>query len=101
MQLLRDNLSAEQLEEFARQRSFLVTGGQSGRRYRIRRGWSMNIDEINEAGEVLRTWCFYPTGRLSTGDVMLAQKIALELFELEALALAHSMPGSAHLHRIT
>jgi hypothetical protein len=61
----------------------------------------MNIDEIDHTGEVIRTLCFYPRGRLSAGDVMLAQKVALELFEQEALAIAHSLPRSAHFHRIT
>jgi hypothetical protein len=42
-------------------------------------------------GAVARTWCFYPEGRLSKGDVMLAQKVALETFEGEALKIANSV----------
>jgi hypothetical protein len=34
-------------------------------------------------------WCFVPKGSLVTGDVMLAQKIALETFECRALAVAN------------
>lgn len=88
-ELLRSNLSAQQRREFDQQRRFEVRGGSTGHRYRIRRGWSMNIDEIDGRGAVLRTWCFYPKGRLSVGDIMLAQKIALETFELEALEVGN------------
>ena len=35
-----------------------------------------------------------PEGRLPLGDNILAQKIALELFELEALKIAHKDPLS-------
>jgi hypothetical protein len=33
-----------------------------------------------------------PEGHLAIGDVMLAQKIALELFENDALKIAHKVP---------
>ena len=36
-------------------------------------------------------WCFFPEGNLVTGDVMLAQKVALELFETDALKIANKM----------
>jgi hypothetical protein len=39
-------------------------------------------------------WCFVPKGYLVPGDVMLAQKIALERDELAALAVANRIsPG--------
>jgi hypothetical protein len=34
-------------------------------------------------------WCFEPQGGLAPGDVLLAQKIALETMEREALAVAN------------
>ena len=34
-------------------------------------------------------WCFVPDGDLVAGDVMLAQKIALETNERSALSVAH------------
>jgi hypothetical protein len=88
-ELLRSNLNPQQLDQFDRERTFEVKGGATGRQYRIRRGWSMNIDEINPRGEVVKTWCFYPKGRLCVGDVLLAQKVALETFELEALKVGN------------
>ena len=49
----------------------------------------MNVHEIDEAGRVKLGLCFFPKGSLVTGDVMLAQKIALETFERRALAVAN------------
>jgi hypothetical protein len=50
----------------------------------------MNIFEIDHAGQVLGGWCFVPSNDLVAGDVMLAQKIALETNERGALAVAKS-----------
>jgi hypothetical protein len=49
----------------------------------------MNIEELAADGYVTQRWCFAPEGTFATGDVMLAQKIALETFELDALAIAN------------
>jgi hypothetical protein len=38
----------------------------------------MNIHELDGAGRPRVGWCFAPKGYLVAGDVMLAQKIALE-----------------------
>jgi len=53
----------------------------------------MNIDELDSAGNKVCEWCFLPEGNLAAGDVMLAQKIALETFESEALAIANQGGG--------
>ena len=87
--LLLENLSPAQRRQFAALGSFEVVGGKTGRRYRIRHGVSMNIEQLDEKGRRVCSWCFFPAGRLAAGDVMLAQKMALELFELEALAVAN------------
>ena len=88
-ELLKSNLNPRQVDQFNRERVFEVYGGATGRHYRIRRGWSMNIDEIGTGGSVVKTWCFYPKGWLCVGDVLLAQKVALETFELEALGVGN------------
>jgi hypothetical protein len=49
----------------------------------------MNLDELDERGTRTAAWCFGPEGELPIGDVMLAQKIALENNERAALALAN------------
>jgi hypothetical protein len=90
LRLLREWLSPEQLAQFEEKGYFDVIGCHSGRRYRIRNGSSMNIHEIDHTGQVLGGWCFVPNNYLVTGDVMLAQKIALETDERGALAVAKS-----------
>jgi hypothetical protein len=49
----------------------------------------MNIHELDGAGRPHVGWCFAPKGHLVAGDVMLAQKIALETDERGALAIAN------------
>jgi hypothetical protein len=87
--LLRSWLSSEQAELWDSHRHFYVVGSDTGRRYRIKYGRSMNIDELDTGGNVVNRWCFGPQGNLAIGDVMLAQKIALETIEIEALAKAN------------
>ena len=40
-------------------------------------------------GRRVRVLCFMPEGRVPLGDVLLAQKVALELFEADALRVAN------------
>lgn len=87
-ELLCGHLSCNQLAAFRERGRFEVVGGDSGRRYVIRDAARPNVDEINEKGECARAWCFEPIGKLARGDILLAQKIALECFESEALLLA-------------
>ena len=89
LKLLRGWLSPEQLAQYDAKSYFDVTGCDSGRRYRIRHGTSMNINEIDHAGHPGACWCFVPDTSLVAGDVMLAQKIALETDERSALAVAN------------
>jgi hypothetical protein len=79
LRLLREWLSPEQRAQFDAKGYFDVTGCDSGRRYRIRRGINMNVYEIDQAGRPRAGWCFVPDANLVTGDIMLAQKIALEI----------------------
>jgi hypothetical protein len=90
--LLRRWLSAEQRAQFDALGFFDVVGCNTGKRYRIHYGQSANIREIDEAGNPKMGWCFVPKGYLVAGDVMLAQKIALETDELAALAVANRLP---------
>jgi hypothetical protein len=91
LRLLTENLTPAQRGQYENGQYFDVSGGTSGNRYRIRHGRSMNIDQLDKWGQRVCGWCFVPQGRLVTGDVMLAQKVALELFEPEALHVAHKI----------
>jgi hypothetical protein len=89
LELLKEWLSPEQFAQYDAKSYFEVTGCHSGKRYRISRGTSMNIHELDSAGRPRVGWCFAPKGYLVAGDVMLAQKIALETDERGALAVAN------------
>jgi hypothetical protein len=92
IKLLREWLSPEQFAQYDARSYFEVTGCRSGTRYRISHGTSMNIHELDGAGHPHVGWCFAPKGHLVAGDVMLAQKIALETDERGALTVANRFP---------
>ncbi|EHR01130.1 hypothetical protein [Bradyrhizobium sp. WSM471] len=87
--LLRDWLSPDQRAQFDDEGYFEVTGSHTGRRYRIHQGTMGNVLELDEERQPKTGWCFIPERPLAVGDVMLAQKIALETDEAAVLALAH------------
>ena len=89
MTLLREWLSPTQRAQFDSSKYFDVVGCESGRRYRIHYGRVTNVHEIDRAGQPVTGWCFVPSGELVAGDVMLAQKIALETNEQATLAVAN------------
>jgi hypothetical protein len=92
LQLLREWLSPAQLAQLEAHGYFEVTGCDSGKRYRIHHGLAMNINEIDPAGIPRTGLCIVPSAPLVAGDVMLAQKIALETNERGALAVAKNFP---------
>jgi hypothetical protein len=87
--LLKEWLSPEQRACYERFRYFDVIGSDTGTRYRIHHGTQTNIEELGHTGQRVCKWCFVPEGDLIAGDVMLAQKIALETNERGALSVAH------------
>lgn len=96
--LLREWLSPKQLAQYDAFHYFDVTGCHSGKRYRIRHGTAMNINELDEIGRPTAGWCFLPRDCLAAGDVMLAQKIALETNEWGALAVAKNFTPRRSAH---
>jgi hypothetical protein len=89
-QLLREWLSPEQRAQYDAHSYFEVKGCHTGNRYRIRHGMGTNAYELDDAGRPRAGWCFVPKDYLVAGDVMLAQKIALETDERGALAVANN-----------
>ena len=83
--LLINNLSSAQRHQFDQHNFFDGVESKSGARYRIRHGHMMNVERFDENGQRLVKLCFAPRGRLLVGDIMLAQKLALELFEPDAI----------------
>jgi hypothetical protein len=88
MRLLRAHLTPAQRQQFERCRFFEVVGSQTGRRYRVHGTHVINVEELDASGCCTRRLCFSPCGHLPLGDMLLAQKISLELFEDAALAVA-------------
>jgi hypothetical protein len=87
--LLRRWLSPAQLLQYERTGLFDVVGSDTGKRYRIHRHAQMNIEELDERGAYVTTWCFAPEGKLPVEDIMLAQKVALETDERAVLGIAN------------
>ena len=82
--LLRENLSAAQLAELVAQNRFTLRTLQpdgSQRIYRIERGRSRNIAEVDDVGAVIRRLCAHPVEAVPDADTMLAQKLWLEADE--------------------
>ena len=97
LQLLRRWLSPAQRTQYGQRGYFEVLGGETGSRYRIYTGTSTNVCEIDENGRPKVGLCFLPRGDLPIGDVMLAQKIALESCETSALAVARKFTPNGFL----
>ena len=87
--LLLANLTPRQQRQYMRDRHFDVIGGASGTRYRLWHCFQQNVEELDADGRRRWIWCFHPRETLVVGDVLLAQKTALELFEPEAIRIAH------------
>ena len=90
LRLMRGWLSTCQREQFDKSGYFDVVGCRTGRKYRIYHSVPPpNVFEIDDAGGRTMGLCFAPVGPLAPGDVMLAQKIALETDEQSVLATAN------------
>jgi hypothetical protein len=91
--LLAEWLSPAQLAQYRRKGHFEVRGCHSGKRYRIRFDHQLNVDELDDHDRTVAVWCFGPEGQLPIGDIMLAQKIALETNEYASLKVANGNPA--------
>jgi hypothetical protein len=65
--LRKEWLSPAQRSRFERYGHFEVIGARTGKRYRIRHNRVVNIDELDERGTQVATWCFGPEGSLPRG----------------------------------
>lgn len=97
LRLLRESLSPAQREQEERYGCFDVRGGDTGRRYRIKNGFQLNVEMLDNKGRTTAVLCFMPVGNLVAGDVMLAQKLALELFETDTLKIANKFSVNRYL----
>lgn len=87
-ELLLSQLSPGQKNQY-RKRGWFVCRGQSGKSYRIRKGWSGNVDELNKQGKPVSHYCIHSKEAVPTEDNMLIQKFMLELDEARFLQIAN------------
>jgi hypothetical protein len=96
IELLRSWLTPDQLCQFDDNGWFIVRGGETGRRYRVTYPRApYNVHELDCHDEIVLRLCFGPEGIDAPGDVMLAQKMALEADELNARAIANRLPANS------
>ncbi len=89
-ELLRSSLDEQQLEQFNETKWFVVIS-QSGKRYRIRRDWIGNVDELNQDDRVIAKYCIHPRATIPVADSMLTQKLMLEADEARFTEIANRM----------
>lgn len=99
VRLLRRWLSPEQIAQFNARGHFDVIGCETARRYRIYYAACQNVELLGAFGVAREGFCFVPDANLVPGDVMLAQKVALETDELNTLAVAFRFPPYSPAHR--
>jgi len=75
--LLLSALTPEQQAQYATDLAFLVHS-PDGRIFRIRRGRARNIQELNQAGEVIAHYCAHPAELVPDEDTMLTQLLYLQ-----------------------
>jgi len=99
LRLLREWLSPVERAQFAKSGYFEVIGGETGKQYRIYPGIMANVCELDDKGRPGCGLRFRTLGELPIGDVMLAQKIALESRESSALAVARRFVPNGFMFR--
>ena len=87
--LLRSMLTPAQRKEFKRRDYFHVVVGDW--RFRITRGRSHNVKEVDSRSRLLRSFCAHPEEMVPDADTMLSQKLCLETCPEEFLKLANVM----------
>jgi hypothetical protein len=86
--LLMLQLSEKQKQDWRTQKAFEVLA-QSGKRFRIRDGVSMNVDEYDTQGKIVAKHCIIPMERVPRYDQFVMQKLMLEHAESEFMQIAN------------
>ena len=86
-ELLLMCISEEQGKQYLEHGYFDVT--TKSKKYRIRKGWSKNIEELDEESKPKHVYCIHPAIWVPNQDNMLAQKLLLDTDEAAFLAKAN------------
>ena len=76
-ELLLANLGPEQVEQYRKEKRFVVKGGD-GASFELSPAWSGNVREVDQQGKAIRRFCIHPRETLPLADLMLAQKLMIE-----------------------
>ncbi len=89
--LLLEHLTEEQRDTFEKNKWFVVEGGKTGTKYRIKDigHTTANIDVLDNKGEYKHRLCCHIRTHVPLADNLLAQKIALQCDEERFVALAN------------
>ena len=88
MDLLLEHLTSEQRRDFEASNSFVVEGGRTGTKYRLRNHRVSNVDVLDGDRAAYRL-CAHIGQEFALGDHLLAQKIVLECDEDAFLSIAN------------
>ena len=89
-ELLLGKLTPVQREAFIKNGFFVVEGGRTKTKYRIRsNSYAGNIDVLNDANNIIYRLCVHCAGDIPLEDHLLAQKTMLELAEDDIVRLAN------------
>lgn len=88
-QLLLDSLNLAQRVMYEQAEKFIVEGNETGTKYEIRHGRSVNIHRLDDSGKTVDRLCAHPVLDVPDGDTMLAQKLMLETCERDFLRIAN------------
>lgn len=89
--LLLSMLDPEQTKELQEKNSFVLVS-ELANRYRIRRGRSMNVDQLDTEGKKIATLCAHPREAVPDADTMVAQMLMLTNHEQDFLRVANRSP---------
>lgn len=90
-ELLIEHLTPEQQKQYKDNKWFVIEGGKTKQKYRIRAGTLVaNVDVLNDTGRAQHRLCAHARpGSVPMGDQLLAQKIILETDEDAFLRIAN------------
>jgi hypothetical protein len=92
-ELLLAHLSAEQRQEYTKDKSFSVRCAR-GRRYRVHRAWGGHVTRLDEKDRPVERLCLHPRDKVPLPDNQLIAKLLLETDpeRLHKIAYASAVP---------
>jgi hypothetical protein len=89
-QILLDHLTPEQCDMVEKNGWFVIEGGLTGKKYKIKSGGvAGNIEELDDNGKMIAKYCCHLNYQYPNSDHHLAQKLMLEWDEEEFLRKAN------------